>query len=199
MGPRRGPGTSRTLLHRRAARQPRNAGTTPTGQMMGLVSARPRRRRRADGAALGDAIQLVAGVSIPWRPTMARRLLSEATGAATLRPPPGLVRGPCPRVAIGGRSEGTRPDRAGRRKSDPSRRTSPAPTKRSQHAGLEHEMTVGVGGGRGQRRGSFIGGRSPDAPRALAASPAGSQTRGARRRWRRAPRCRVLGAVPRSS
>jgi hypothetical protein len=39
-------------------------------------------------------------------------------------------------------------------------------------AGLESGMAVGAGGGRGQRRGSFIGGRSPNAPRALAASPA---------------------------
>ena len=39
------------------------------------------------------------------------------------------------------------------------------------------ERTVGAGGGRGQRRGSFIGGRSPDAPRALAASPAATRSR----------------------
>jgi hypothetical protein len=49
----------------------------------------------------------------------------------------------------------------------------PATSGRPQTAkGLSPGMTVGAGGGRGQRRGSFIGGRSPEAPRALAASPA---------------------------
>jgi len=49
-----------------------------------------------------------------------------------------------------------------------------APSRAPKFAQLG--WTVGAGGGRGQRRGSFIGGRSPEAPRALAACTTGHES-----------------------
>jgi len=66
--------------------------------------------------------------------------------------------------------------------SGPAERRSPG-TFRSSHSvapsrtpeRVRPGWTVGAGGGRGQRRGSFIGGRSPEAPRALAACTTGHE------------------------
>jgi len=88
MGPRGGPGTSGTLLHRRAARQPRTSGA------IRRTSSDHRRRRGADVPANSSATQLVAGVRIrKWQP-VAHRLHWRPVGAARLHPPPGLGSGP---------------------------------------------------------------------------------------------------------
>jgi len=138
----------------------------------GIASSCPRRRRPTDGAGAPPTEQLVAWAWIRGWLSMARRLLLEAIGAARLQPPPGLGPGLVPAGRIRGpiRGDATRPRRGAE-----AHETRTSPVHRSAvrfGAGLESGIAVGAGGGRGQRRGSLIGGRSPDAPRALAASPA---------------------------
>ena len=169
MGPRCGPGTSGTLLHRRAARQPRMPGRpmrplrarvdapTPAsrGRRRGAIDCPASRCSRTDSGSRTDGAPVAVGIA---RSRKAPTATWPRFGTRTR----GSQSGADPR--------GRDPTRAGRRIRDPTSRAS----RREQRsaAGLEQGMTVGAGGGRGQRRGSFIGGRSPKAPRALAASPA---------------------------
>ena len=124
MGPRCGPGTCGTLLHRRAARQPLMFRGPGQGAQV-VASSGPRRRRGADGGTPPLARQLVAAALILTRSSMARWLLFEPAEPRGSSRHLASVRDPYPRVAIGGRSEGTRPDRAGGG-SDSRARTSPA-------------------------------------------------------------------------
>jgi hypothetical protein len=79
----------------------------------GIASSGPRRRRRTDSAAAPPTGQLVARAWIRSWPSMARRLLLEALGAARLQPPPGLGSGPVPAGRNRGpiRGDATRPRR----------------------------------------------------------------------------------------
>lgn len=148
------------------------------------MTARPP-AHAADAAATADG-RVPRANSLPpsdrIAPEMpARRLLygsrggREAPFAAERRPgtrsPEGRFRGPT-------RGNGARPRRA----ADENTTAFHEGGHREDvvgHAALALvKDSVGMGGGRGQRRGSFIGGRSPKAPRALAAYPAEEERAG---------------------
>jgi hypothetical protein len=174
MGPRCGPGTSGTLLHRRAARQPRMPGRPRRSFRARVDAPTPASRGRRRGAITCPASRCSradSGSQTDGAPVAVRIARSRKAPPATWPRFGTRTRG----SQSGADPRGRDPTRAGRRIQDPTSRAS----RREQRsaAGLEQGMTVGAGGGRGQRRGSFIGGRSPKAPRALAASPAAKRGR----------------------
>jgi len=169
MGPRCGPGTSGTLLHRRAARQHRMPGRPRRSFRARVDAPTPASRGRQRGAINCPASRCSrtdSGPQADGAPVAVRIARSRKAPTATWPRFGTRTRG----SQSGADPRGRDPTRAGRR--IPIRQVERARREQRSAAGLEQGMTVGAGGGRGQRRGSFIGGRSPKAPRALAASPA---------------------------